>query len=320
MTPALSIVVVAYDMARELPRTLHTLGRGAQRGEVDYEVIVVDNGSPVPVDPELLDLVPRGRLVRLDPAPPSPARAANEGIAAAGGATVGVLIDGARMASPGLVQAAARATTLGPRVIATTLAFHLGDEVQMTAVANGYDQATEDALLDSVDWRTDGYELFRISTFAASSARGWFGPMGESNALFMSRALWQEVGGFDESFDRLEAGSQPRPLPAGLRDRRHRAGRAARRRDVPPVPRWGRHRRGGVARRAVGGVPPQAGSPVRAACRGTDLLRDRASRCAGASGCFRALAGARCRHGRRSARASPRVRVVRPRVAVRPFR
>ena len=201
-----SIVVVVWDMARELPRTLATLAADSQHGDVDYEVIVVDNGSPVPVDPALLDLVPGGRLIRLDPAPPSPARAANSGIEAATGAVVGVMIDGARMVTPGLVAGAADALRLGPDVVAATLAFHLGAESQMVAAAKGYDQAVEDALLETVDWRGDGYELFSISTFAGSSARGWFGPMGESNALFMTATRWADLGGFDEVFDRPGGG------------------------------------------------------------------------------------------------------------------
>ncbi|MDW3220225.1 MAG: glycosyltransferase [Acidimicrobiales bacterium] len=203
---SVSIVVVVYDMARELPRTLATLSAEYQTTGRDYEVIVVDNGSPEPVDPQLLDAVPNGRLLRLDPAPPSPARAANAGIAAARGGIVGVLIDGARMVTPGLVEAAAAAVDEHDRVIAVTLAFHLGDEPQMAAATRGYDQQVEDRLLASVDWRSDGYELFRISTFAGSSARGWFGPMGESNALFMHRELWDELGGFGEVFDRPGGG------------------------------------------------------------------------------------------------------------------
>ncbi|MEQ8841478.1 MAG: glycosyltransferase [Acidimicrobiales bacterium] len=211
MNVAVSVVVVVWDMARELPRTLATLATGAQHGaagnrRVDYEVIVVDNGSPEPVDESLMDLVPNGRLIRLDPAPASPARAANLGIEAAQGAVVGVMIDGARMVSPGLVAGVADAISIGPHVVAATLAFHLGDEPQMTAAAKGYDQAVEDALLETVDWRRDGYELFSISTFAGSSARGWFGPMGESNAVFMTAERWRELGGFDEVFDRAGGG------------------------------------------------------------------------------------------------------------------
>ena len=81
MAPAVSVVVVAYDMARELPRTLHTLDPRRQVGVDggDYEVVLVDNGSPTPVDPDVLARFSgRLELIRLDPAPPSPARAANE--------------------------------------------------------------------------------------------------------------------------------------------------------------------------------------------------------------------------------------------------
>jgi glycosyltransferase involved in cell wall biosynthesis len=203
---AVSVVVVVYDMARELPRTLHTLSREYQRGDVNYEVIVVDNGSPVPVDPAVLDIVPAGRLIRIDPAPPSPAHACNVGIEAASGDIVGVLIDGARMVSPGLISSALDAVATGNRVIATTLAFHLGDEPQMAAAAKGYNQSVEDELLSTVDWANDGDLLFSISTFGGSSARGWYGPMGECNALFMAADLWSEIDGFDEIFDRPGGG------------------------------------------------------------------------------------------------------------------
>ena len=74
----LSVVVVAYDMIRELPRTLFTLGTSYQRDieADDYEVIVVDNGSPEPL-PDRLAKTFAGhlRMERLDPASPSPTRA-----------------------------------------------------------------------------------------------------------------------------------------------------------------------------------------------------------------------------------------------------
>lgn len=71
----------------------------------------------------------------------------------------------------------------------------------MRAAEVGYDQQVEDRLLDSIDWRNDGYSLFGVSTFAGSSHRGWFGPMGESSSLFLPRALWSELGGLDAAFD-----------------------------------------------------------------------------------------------------------------------
>jgi hypothetical protein len=195
--PELSVVVVAYCMVRELPRTLQSLGAGYQTGVADgaVEVLVVDNGSPDPLP------VPEGvGRIRLDPAPPSPARAANAGIAAARADLVGLIIDGARMASPGLCATALLAQRLSPRPVIATLGWHLGAVRHMDARAEGYDEAVEDQLLADTDWLADGYRLFGISTLAGSSGRGWFGPMGESSALFMPKAMWAELGGLDEAF------------------------------------------------------------------------------------------------------------------------
>ena len=44
---ALTVVVVFYNMRREAARTLHSLSRSYQRHvqDLDYEVLVIDNGS-----------------------------------------------------------------------------------------------------------------------------------------------------------------------------------------------------------------------------------------------------------------------------------
>jgi glycosyltransferase involved in cell wall biosynthesis len=201
--PTISVVVVAYDMARELPRTLRSLSPAHQRDikADEYEVIVVDNGSSQPVDPLLVARFGGCiRLERIDPAPPSPARAANHGLRQADGDLVGLVVDGARMASPGLLAEARRAAGLAARPVVTAPAFHLGPVQHMQAAEAAYDQREEDRLLTESGWEADGYRLFEISTPAASWGRGLFGPAGESSSLFCPGATWDELGGLDERF------------------------------------------------------------------------------------------------------------------------
>jgi hypothetical protein len=200
----LSVVVVVYNIPREVPRTLLSLSASYQRdiAPSDYEVIVVDNGSDPALDPEMVtSFGDNFRLIRIDPAPPSPAHAVNRGIAEARGDIVGVMIDGARIASPGLLHFALHGAHLYGKAIVATLGWYLGFDFQRFAMRGGYDAAREDALLASISWPEDGYRLFEISTMDESSVEGWFCPIAESNALFLKRECWHALQGMDERFD-----------------------------------------------------------------------------------------------------------------------
>ena len=203
MSSLLSVVVVSYNIPRELPRTIATLRPSYQRDILgdDYEVIVVDNGSeqPATVDQlaaDGLDL----RVIDHGIGSPSPVGAVNAGLNASFGRYVGVFIDGARMLSPGLLGAARSALEMDDRVIVSTRGRYLGSQLQRDAAVAGYDQAAEDRLLASVPWESDGDRLFDISVFDESSGPTWFSPIAESNGLFMARSLWAELGGFDPAF------------------------------------------------------------------------------------------------------------------------
>ncbi len=201
--PAISVIVIAYNMPREIPRTILSLSPAMQVGvsHDDYEVILVDNGSTHKFDIEQCRSTGVNlRVEELASGDPSPCRAINRGLAIARGDLCGVMIDGARLASPGLVAGALRARLLHDRPVISTLGFHLGPDVQMRSVLAGYDQQAEDRLLDSVDWTHNGYGLFDITVFAGSSAGGWFATQSESNALFLTKNLWEELGGYDERF------------------------------------------------------------------------------------------------------------------------
>lgn len=198
----LSVIVVFHDMTREAPRTLATLSPAYQRGvsAADYEVLAVDVGSARPLDASLVAAHgPSFRLLRA-PAAASPAAAVNEAARQAAGHALALCIDGARMLSPGIVAGMLAALRMVSDPVVATLAWHLGPKVQNESILEGYDQTVEDRLLASVDWRGDGYELFRIATLAASSGSGWFRPISESNCLAVPRAAWDALGGLEERF------------------------------------------------------------------------------------------------------------------------
>ena len=103
----LSVIVVAYDMHRELPRTLQSLSPSYQSGAdtLDYEVLVMDNASPEPMDPASIEaLGPQFHYHYLEDAPPTPAMALNEGCARSTGDILCLMIDGLLIPLPAIEQ------------------------------------------------------------------------------------------------------------------------------------------------------------------------------------------------------------------------
>ena len=206
--PLLSILVVVFNMQREAPRTLFTLTADYQNVSPDcYEVLVIDNGSTPPLGAETVrSIADDFRYVYLEPGHPSPARALNQGARLAKGQLLGFMIDGARMLSPGVLQYAIRAARAYRHPLVSTLGLHLGAQPQQVSTREGYNQEKEDQLLASVDWRNQGYDLFKIATFAGSSQYGWFAPIAESNCVFVTRNTFEALGGFEEAFDQPGGG------------------------------------------------------------------------------------------------------------------
>ncbi len=200
----LSVVVIFYNMRREAARTLQSLSRSYQDDvdDVSYEVIVVENGSN---DDEKLggefvrSFGPEFRYLDLGAdAAPSPAAALNRGIREGRGRAFALMIDGAHVLTPGVLHfGLAGLTTYAPAIVATQQ-WYLGPGQQGDVMRDGYDQAYEDRLFESIKWPSAGHRLFEIGHFIGD--RDWLDGMWESNCMFVPRALLAQVGGFDESF------------------------------------------------------------------------------------------------------------------------
>ena len=201
--PSLSVILVVFRMRREAPRTLHSLSSAFQRsvGAENYEVIVVENQSDSMLTAD--EVTSYGLQFRYVVNPgdaTSPAAAANFGASQARGRALMLIIDGARIVSPGVLRHTLAAQRFFDRPVVATLAWHLGPDNQARSIHNGYDQIAEDELLAGSGWDQDGYKLFEISTLAGSSALGWFLPILESNCITLDREHFFSLGGFSEEF------------------------------------------------------------------------------------------------------------------------
>ncbi len=202
--PILSVVVIFYNMTREAERTLFSLSTRFQTdiSDAECEIVAIDNGSARALDPEGIRKIASNinyQFLKTESA--SPAAAVNLGVRSARGEFIAAIVDGARMASPGLLSTTIKALRTYSNPFVSALSWHLGPDVQNVSMLNDYDQSVEDQLLDSINWRQEGYRLFDISTIAQSSNVGFLGGMPRECSFFaMRKSQFDEIGGFDERF------------------------------------------------------------------------------------------------------------------------
>jgi hypothetical protein len=201
--PVLSIVVVCYDMPHQALNTLYSLSRDYQRrvDAVDYEVLLVENRSANNLGKSALKpLGDQFRYYARRERRPTPVNAINFGLGKARGRYIAVMIDGARLVSPGIIHRTLQAFRISEDAVVGTPGYHLGTTIQQESSLAGYDEAYERRLLSSINWREQGYRLFEIACLSQSCARGALAPLPESNWLAMSRRNFDLLGGYHTGF------------------------------------------------------------------------------------------------------------------------
>lgn len=199
--PTLTLVVACYEMPRQVINTLASVVPPYQRDidPAELQVVLVDNGSRIPLPAES---IPPGVSYRYLPpheAAPYPGSAVNEAVRRAEGELVGIMLDGARLLTPGVLRGAMDVLARWPGAVVDVKGWHLGPIAQQDVLSAGQ-QPRDQELLEGIGWRDDGYRLFDICAPTYSTREGFLAPTNESTGLFTARELLLEVGGYDERF------------------------------------------------------------------------------------------------------------------------
>ena len=208
--PLISIVVIAYDMTRQAMNTLYSLSRAHQKNaaHIDYEVLMIENKSARNMSPDEIDrLEGQFRYYLLDDDTESPAKAINYGLQNALGQHIGLMIDGARMVSPRIIEYVSMAIAASSNYLVAIPGYNLGSQQHHLNIQSDYGEPEEIALLNQSCWKDNGYRLFDIASIGDANANGFISPLLESNCFFSSANNFTRIGGANEDFNLPGGGS-----------------------------------------------------------------------------------------------------------------
>jgi hypothetical protein len=208
--PRLSIIIVVYNMPRQAMNTLSTLAVPFQKNVHidDYEVIVIENRSAHTLNADdVHDLGNNFHYFLRDESSVSPVPAVNFGFGKARGELIGLIIDGARMVTPRVVEYALLAFQLTKHALVMVPGYHLGEQDQKFHLDSGHTEEKEIVKLQELHWQENGYRLFQYAAWSSSNQRGYLQPMQECSCVFASAKNFAAIGYADTRFDLPGGGS-----------------------------------------------------------------------------------------------------------------
>ena len=189
-------------MPEQAKRTIHSLKKTFQKViNFEYEVILIDNNSDHPIEESLITTLPKYfRYVYFNTSSKSPCRALNYGVEISKYKNVCMMIDGARLITPGVMTNFNKILVKDNNAMVETIGWHIGPSVHQEAKFTGYNEEKEYELLKKIDWKNNPYKLKDYSTLSKSSVKGIYEVIAESNCFVISKHNYWRVGGFDEKF------------------------------------------------------------------------------------------------------------------------
>lgn len=219
----LSIIVVLHNMPAQAWNTLQSLrpeyqfsSAGGTNGALanDYEVIVVENRSANMLSPDKVAQLPTNFHYHLrDETGVSPAAAVNFGLQQASGDVIGLLIDGARMLTPGILRLLQDVQRGYDNALVTVPGYYLtaegasADSGDVAAKPASDASTIEQDYLRQLGWQQNGYALFQQAVFSNGNRHGYLRPFMESTTFFVNRWALEDIGGADESFQLAGGGA-----------------------------------------------------------------------------------------------------------------
>ena len=206
----LSVLLIVYKMPRQALNTLYSLSARHQKNvrESDYEILVVENESSHNL--EEADVMAVGgniRYFRRQESSASPCRAINFGLQRCQGKSICLMIDGARMVTPRIIEYALLAQHADADSLLAVPGYNLGPAEHQFHLDVGYNEAIEKKLLAQIHWQQNGYRLFDIANISGANDKGIFHPLLECNCMFSSAKNFERIGGANEAFDLPGGGS-----------------------------------------------------------------------------------------------------------------